>query len=194
MLYWVRKSVIAVKKSFVSDPRFHNEEAAYEYVESVLWPNGPVCPHCGATKRIGKLHGKSYRIGLYKCYVCRKQFTVKIGTIFEDSHVPLDVWVSAIYLIAASKKGISSNELHRTLCVSVKTAWHMSHRIRGAMKSGDSAPFGANGGPEKSDETFLRNEPHEHVRKGYDHKRKAPTLIECDTQAAKSFALVTKHA
>jgi transposase-like protein len=89
-----------------------------------------ICPHCGATKRIGKLRGKSYRIGLYKRYACRKQFNVKMGTIFEDSHVPLDGWISAIYLIGASKKGISSNRLHSALCVSLKTAWRMSHQKR----------------------------------------------------------------
>jgi transposase-like protein len=154
-----------MKKSVISQPHFHNEEAAYAYVESCLWPKGPVCPHCGATKRIGKMGGKSTRIGLYKCYVCRKPFTVKIGTIFEDSHIPLDIWVSAIYLICASKKGISSNQLHRTLGISLKSAWFLSHRIREAMRSGDLTPFGANGGAVESDETFLWNEP------GKDEKR-----------------------
>jgi len=178
-----------MSKSIISHPRFHNEEAAYAYVESVLWPKGPVCPHCGATKRIGKLHGKSYRIGLYKCYVCRKQFTVKIGTIFEDSHVPLDVWVSAIYLVAASKKGISANQLHRTLGVTLKTAWFMGHRIREAMRSGDLAPFGANGGTVESDETFLWNEPGKEIRKGYAHKRKILSLIDRNSGHSRSMVI-----
>ncbi len=183
-----------MNKSIISHPRFHNEEAAYAYVESVLWPTGPVCPHCGETKRVNKLNGKSYRIGLYKCYKCRKQFTLKIGTIFEDSHVPLDIWVSAIYLIGASKKGISSNQLHRTLGVTLKTAWYMSHRIREAMRSGDLAPFGAGGGSVESDETFLWNESDKPVRKGYEHKRKVLSLIDRDTQTAKSFVVDSVNA
>ena len=178
-----------MKKSIISDPRFHNEEAAYAYVESILWPDGPVCPHCGENKRVNKLHGKSYRIGLYKCYACRKQFTVKIGTIFEDSHVPLDVWVSTIYLIGASKKGISSNQLHRTLGVTLKTAWFMSHRIREAMRSGDLVPFGAGGGSVESDETFIGQEEGKPKRRGYEHKRKVLSLIDRDTKTAKSFVV-----
>jgi transposase-like protein len=178
-----------MKQSIISHPRFHNEEAAYAYVESKLWPKGPVCPHCGSTKRIGKLNGKSYRKGLYKCYVCRKQFTVKIGTIFEDSHVPLDVWLSAMYLICASKKGISSNQLHRTLGVTLKTAWFMSHRIREAMRNGDLAPFGANGGTVESDETFIGTEPGAQVRKGYAHKRKVLSLIDRNSGQSRSMVI-----
>jgi transposase-like protein len=178
-----------MKQSVISQPHFHNEEAAYAYVEARLWPKGPVCPHCGSTKRIGKLHGKSYRIGLYKCYVCRKQFTVKIGTIFEDSHMPLDVWLSAIYLIVSSKKGISSNQLHRTLGVTLKTAWFMSHRIREAMRTGDLAPFGSNGGIVESDETFLWNEPSKEVKRGYAHKRKILSLIDRNSGHARSMVV-----
>jgi len=175
--------------SKISDPIFHNEEAAYAYVEESLWPNGPVCPHCGATKRIGKLHGKSYRKGLYKCYVCRKQFTVKIGTIFEDSHVPLRLWLQAMYLMGASKKGISSNQLHRTLGVTLKTAWFMSHRIREAMRSGDLTPFGANGGAVESDETFIGMEPGAQKKRGYAHKRKVLSLIDRTSGHSRSFVV-----
>ena len=107
----------------LSEDRFHNEAAAYDYVEALLWPNGPVCPHCGSATRIGKLQGKSTRIGTYKCYVCRKPFTVKMGTIFEGSHIPMRLWLQAIALVAASKKGISSNQLHRTLGITLKSAW-----------------------------------------------------------------------
>ncbi len=178
-----------MQKSVISDPKFHNEEAAYAYIESCLWPKGPVCPHCGSTHRIGKLHGKSYRIGLYKCYVCRKQFTVKIGTVFEDSHIPLDVWVSAIYLISASKKGISANQLHRTLGITLKSAWFLGHRIREAMRSGDLAPFGANGGAVESDETFLWNEPGKEVKKGYAHKRKILSLIDRESGCSRSMVV-----
>jgi transposase-like protein len=127
-------------------PHFHNEEAAYSYVEARIWPEGPVCPHCGGVERISKMQGKSTRVGAYKCYQCRKPFTVKIGTIFEDSKVVMRLWLQAMYLIAGSKKGISSNQLHRTLGVTLKTAWSMSHRIREAMRSADGGVFGSGGG------------------------------------------------
>ncbi|MGN6364431.1 IS1595 family transposase [Asticcacaulis taihuensis] len=141
--------------SALSASHFHNEEAAYAYVEARIWPNGPVCPHCGGYDRISKMNGKSTRIGAHKCYQCRKPFTVKIGTIFEASHVPMRLWLQAIYLISASKKGFSSNQLHRTLGVTLKTAWFMSHRIREAMRSGDMTPFGGNGGMVEVDETYI---------------------------------------
>jgi transposase-like protein len=123
-----------VMKSVLSDKHFHNEEAAYAFVEARVWPNGPVCPHCGGVERISKMGGKSTRIGAYKCYLCRKPFTVKIGTIFEASHVPMRHWLQAMLLMFSSKKGISSNQLHRTLGCTVKTAWFISHRIREAMR------------------------------------------------------------
>ena len=141
--------------AILSDPKFHDEEAAFAFVESLLWPDGPVCPHCGSKERIGKLKGKSYRIGLHKCYVCRKEFTVRIGTIFEDSHIPLKVWLQAMFAMASSKKGISSNQLHRTLGITLKSAWFMSHRIREAMREGEFYPFGSTGGTVEADETFL---------------------------------------
>src|SRR5438309_5894039 len=124
---------------------FHNEEAALAYVEAIMWPKGPVCPHCGGTDRIGRLEGKTTRIGLRKCYACRKPFTVRIGTIFEDSHAPLHLWMQAMYLLCSSKKGLSTNQLARTLGVHMKTAWHMSHRIRLAMDESGSGPMGGEG-------------------------------------------------
>src|SRR6202048_4483559 len=115
--------------SVLSAPHFHNEEAAYAFVEARLWPNGPICPHCGATaEHCGQLKGKSTRMGVWKCYACRKPFTVKVGTVFEASHIPLHLWLQAIVLMCASKKGISTNQLHRTLGVTLRTAWHMGHR------------------------------------------------------------------
>lgn len=117
----------------LSAPHFHNEEAAYAFVEARIWPNGPVCPHCGDVERVSKMHGKSTRIGAYKCYQCRKPFTVKIGTVFEASHVAMHIWMQAIYLIKGSKKGMSSNQLHWTLGVTPKTAWFMSHRIAATL-------------------------------------------------------------
>ena len=167
--------------SALSAPHFHNEEAAYAYVEARIWPQGPVCPHCGGYDRIGKMGGKSTRVGAYKCYQCRKPFTVKIGTIFEDSKVAMHLWLQAMYLIAGSKKGISSNQLHRTLGVTLKTAWFMSHRIREAMRSGDLAPFGSGGGVVEVDETFIGRVKGKPVGMGYEHKMKVLSLLDRDT-------------
>jgi len=175
--------------SALSAPHFHNEEAAYEYVEARIWPNGAVCPHCGGVERIGKMGGASTRIGTYKCYQCRKPFTVKIGTIFEASHVPMRLWLQAIYLIASSKKGFSSNQLHRTLGVTLKTAWFMSHRIREAMRSGDLSPFGAEGGAVEVDETFIGREPGKPVKRAYHHKIKVLTLVDRETGRARSMVV-----
>jgi transposase-like protein len=137
----------------ISHKRFQDEEAAYEWVEAHLWPHGPVCPRCGGMDRNTKLQGKSTRIGTYKCKDCRKPFTVKVGTIFEDSHIPMRMWLQAIALICASKKGISSNQLHRMMGITLKSAWFMSHRIREAMRAGDLAPMGGGGGIVEIDET-----------------------------------------
>ncbi|HEX3414987.1 MAG TPA: IS1595 family transposase [Stellaceae bacterium] len=132
-----------------------DEKAAYAYVEARIWSNGRVCPHCGVVDRSGPLKGKSTRIGVYKCYACRKPFTVKVGTIFEDSHVPMHLWLQAIVMMCGSKKGISSNQLHRTLGVTLRTAWHLSHRIRLAMDESGSGPLGGPGKTLESDETFI---------------------------------------
>lgn len=140
--------------SVLSAKHFHGEAAAYKFLEARVWPNGPVCPHCGGFDRISKMGGESTRIGTYKCYQCRKQFTVKVGTVFEASHVKLHLWLQAVALLTASKKGISSNQLSRVLGVTLKTAWFMSHRIREAMRAGDLAPMGGNGGIVEIDETY----------------------------------------
>ena len=141
----------------LSHPRFHEEEAAYQWVEAHLWPHGPECPRCHSRDRVTKLQGASTRIGTYKCKDCRKPFTVKIGTIFEDSHIAMRLWLQAIALICASKKGMSSNQLHRTLGLTLKSAWFMSHRIREAMRSGGLVPMGGDGssGIVEADETYF---------------------------------------
>ncbi|UNK81291.1 IS1595 family transposase [Sphingopyxis granuli] len=178
--------------SALSAPHFHNEEAAFAYVEARVWPEGPTCPHCGGVERIGKMGGKSTRLGLYKCYQCRKPFTVRIGTIFESSHVALHIWLQAMYLIAGSKKGISSNQLHRTLGVTLKTAWFMSHRIREAMRSGDLTPFGSDGGIVEADETYIGHKKDEKTRRaGGQHKMKVLSLVDRESGAARSYVLDT---
>lgn len=181
--------------SVLSRPEFHNEEAAYTYVEARIWANGRFCPHCGEAERTSKMGGKSTRIGTYKCYGCRKPFTVKIGTIFESSHVAMNLWLQAIYLMCASKKGISSNQLHRTLGVTLKTAWFMSHRIREAMRSDGTVQFGSGGGTVEVDETFIGNKfKKSATARGYAHKNVMLSLIDRSTGRSKSFVVkdVTK--
>lgn len=183
-----------MSQSILSAPHFHNEEAAYAFVEKRLWPNGPVCPHCGSMERIGKMGGKSTRIGAHKCYDCRKPFTVKVGTVFESSHVPLRLWLQAIFLIASSKKGISSNQLHRTLGITLKSAWFLSHRVREAMAGGSLATFGKNGGIVEVDETFIGHDKTikpkgEKKGRGYHHKNKILSLLDRNTKQARSMVV-----
>jgi transposase-like protein len=157
---------------------FHDDAAALAHIEAALWPNGPVCPRCGATDRIYTLKGKSTRPGVRKCGHCLKPFTVTIGTIFERSHIPLHKWVQAIYLMCSSKKGISAHQLHRTLAITYKAAWFMGHRIREAMRDGTLAPLGGNNAVE-ADETFIgHKEGVETPKGGYSHKHAVLGLVE----------------
>jgi len=145
-------------KSVLNAPQFQNEEAAFAYVEAKLWPNGPVCRHCGCSDRIGKLKGKTTRAGLYKCYACKKPFTVRQGTIFESSHLPLHLWLQIIHLMCASKKGISTRQIQRMLDCSMKTAWFLSHRIREAMAEKNGIfiePLGGAGVTLEADEAYI---------------------------------------
>ena len=174
--------------SAFSAPHFHNEEKAFAYVEALVWPEGPVCPHCGGFERISKMQGQSTRMGLYKCYQCRKPFTVRMGTLFEASKVPLHVWLQAMYLIAGSKKGISSNQLARTLGLTVKTAWFLSHRIREAMREGGLAPFGQGGGAVEVDETYIGRKAGRDVPKGgWGHKMTVLGLVDRETGKSRFF-------
>lgn len=167
----------------LSAPHFHNEEAAFAYVEAHLWPEGPVCPHCGNVdpERIGRLTGKSSRPGLRKCYACRKTFTVRVGSIFEDSHFPLHLWLQAIQLISASKKGISTRQIQRTFNCSMKTAWFLMHRIREIMKpskDGLGSPMGGEGETIEADVTYVGRKPGTKVAKGTGHMRPVFSLVE----------------
>lgn len=153
----------------LSDARFFSEEAAFDYVERQLWPEGPTCPHCGAlADKIGRLAGVRSKpskknpegvvqIGLRKCYACRgPAFTVRKGTIFEDSHLPLRMWLQAIHLLCASKKGISTRQLQRMLGCGMKTAWHLGHRIREMMSpDAKTGPLGGSGKTIEADETEM---------------------------------------
>jgi transposase-like protein len=167
-----------MSRSIFSAPHFNDEAAAYAYVEARVWADGRVCPHCGVFERSAPLKGKRDRAGLYKCYACRKPFTVKIGTIFEDSHIAMRDWLTAMHLICSSKKGISANQLHRTLGITLKSAWFLGHRIREAMRSGELAPLGGGGGIVEIDETFIGNKTDMPRRRGFAHKHAVLSLVE----------------
>jgi transposase-like protein len=168
-----------MSKAVLDAAHFHDENAAYAYLEARIWPNGPVCPHCGGVERIGKMRGKSTRVGVYKCYQCRKPFRVTVGTVFEASHVPLRLWLQCAHLMASSKKGISSNQLSRTLGVTLKTAWFMSHRVREAMRVLGMEPMGGGGKIVEADETYIgRLEGVPKQRHGGAHKNVVLTLVE----------------
>jgi transposase-like protein len=150
-----------MSKSILSAPHFHDEDAALAYVEARLWPQGPECPHCGTVGNAVKLGGESAPKGTYKCREkeCRRKFSVRVNTIFHDSHIPMHIWLQAIHLLASSKKGFSANQLARTLGIALKTAWHMAHRIRLAMEDVSLIPFGTKGGAVEADETFFGQNP-----------------------------------
>ncbi len=165
----------------LSAPHFHDEVKAREYLERIRWPDGPICPHCGTIGKVYKYRSAKARPGLYKCSQCRKQFTVTVGTLFERSKIPLHKWLLAVYLICASRKGMSSHQLHRSLGVTYKTAWFMTHRIREAMKDSIfTKKLGGAGKTVEVDETFWGNQ----IRRkgtpgrGYHHKEKTFSLVE----------------
>jgi transposase-like protein len=162
---------------------FTDNDVAREAIKALMWPNGPVCPHCGCTGKIGKIEGMSARPGLYYCGDCKKQFTVTVGTIFERSKVPLSKWWMAIHLMASSKKGMSAHQLHRMLGVAYQTAWFMEHRIREAMRDGVLSPMGGGGGVVEIDETYIGRKDGFEVKQGAWHKNTILTLVERDGRA-----------
>lgn len=191
--------------SVLSASYMHDEAAAFEYIESKLWPRGPVCPDCGELANATPLKGVrtkpskknpdgKLRHGLWQCRGCRKQFTVRMGSIFERSSIELHKWLQAFYLMTSSKKGISSHQLARTLEITVKSAWFMSHRIREAMRNDGTVNFGANGGVVEVDETFWGHDRTVKPRgqkkgRGFYHKHKILTLVDRTTGQAKSIVV-----
>ena len=169
----------------LTDPIFHNEDAAREHLENLRWPEGPICPHCGSVDGIALVGGtkRSHRPGLYYCNGCEGQFTVKVGTVLEKSKIPLTKWVLGFHLMAASKKGISAHQLHRSLGITYKTAWFMAHRIREAMgmKAEDTSPIGGANKVVESDETYVGGKK-KNVHKGKPEPKKHPVvaLVERD--------------
>ncbi|GJE70172.1 IS1595 family transposase [Methylorubrum podarium] len=184
--------------SVLSQPQFHCEEAAFDWLEKTLWPQGPVCPHCGGMGRIGKIKANKearVRMGLHKCGDCKKQFTVKVGTVFEHARMPLHKMLQAVHLMCSSKKGISAHQLHRVLEVQYKTAWFLAHRIREAMREGALAPFGGvdgmpgAGGIVEADETFIGREPGKPKKRAFHHKMKVVSLVDRDSGKVRSVVV-----
>src|ERR1700730_8805743 len=155
-----------------SDPAFHDEDAARAYLEECGWPDGPFCPQCGAFDTVKPLDGPSMGPGWYYCAACQDKFTVRVGSIFERSHIPLHKWLLAFRLMTSSKKGVSSHQIHRTLGITYKSAWFMTMRIREAMTDTDPTPLGGEGKTVESDETF------------YGHKQDAADPCTSTTSAA----------
>ena len=143
-------------EAIFNQPHFQDPDAAREYLEATRWANGVVCPHCGVVDKFYKLVGDAHRPGLYKCSDCREQFSVTVGTVFESSKIKLHIWLQAVHLMTASKKGISSKQLERMLGVTYKTAWFMSRRIREAMNIAPKQQLGLTA-PVEVDETYWGN-------------------------------------
>jgi transposase-like protein len=178
----------------LQNPIFTDEAKAREWLEARVWPNGPVCPHCGGTgDDVTGLKGKAHRPGLYQCSQCREQFTVTVKTVFERSKIPLSKWLAALFLLTASKKGVSAHQVHRSLGISYKSSWFMMHRLREAMRQGGLLPpMGGTSGIIESDETYVgtvegeggreaarvRRRRAKNGRPGRSHKNAVLTLVE----------------
>lgn len=183
--------------SVLSKPYFHDEAAAFQFVEGLIWPQGPHCFHCGATDRLTSVTAnpeKRIRHGLHRCGHCKGQFTVRMGTIFEESKLPMTKWLQAIYLMCSSKKGVSALQLSRTLEVTYKSALFLAHRIREAMRSGAlDIPFGSDGGAVEVDETYIGTDPDHPVKQGErirtPHKMKVVSLVDRSTGRVRSYVV-----
>ena len=179
--------------SVLSRPEFHDEAAAYRHLEGIVWAGTPVCSHCGGVDRITDVKAnpaKRIRVGLHRCGDCKRQFTVKIGTVFEHMRLPLHKALQAVYLMTSSKKGISAHQLHRVLEITYKSAWFLAHRIREAMRDGSViTPFGADGGIVEVDETFIGHLKGTKKRAAYHHKMKVLALVDRDTGKARTMVI-----
>ena len=164
------------KKSLFAEPHFQNDEAARAMLESILWPDGPVCAHCGVVNH----SYKTKRPGVFRCAekVCRKDFSVTMKTVMERSHIALHKWMQAFHLMASSKKGVSAHQLHRTLQIGYEAAWFMAHRIREAMRLGGLTPMGGSGKIVESDETYIGRQAGQPAKAGPATKNIVLTLVE----------------
>jgi transposase-like protein len=176
---------MARNKIDLRNPIFHDDTAAREYLETVLWPQGPVCPRCGVMgDRITKMHGKSLRPGVYNCKDCRKPFSVTVGTVMERSHIPLSKWVLAARLMASSKKGMSAHQLRRMLGTSYEAAWFLFHRLREAANDlGGSGPIGGENKVIEADESYIGGKARNKAFGPPPKKMAAFTLVEREGEA-----------
>src|SRR5437870_1923194 len=140
--------------SDLKNPIFQDETKAREWLEARIWPNGPVCPHCGVENEATLMQGKSHRPGLYQCNACREPFTVTVGTLYERSKIGLHKWLAATFLMMSSKKGMSALQIHRMLGISKKSSWFLMHRIRESLRETDLALKGGEGKIFEADETY----------------------------------------
>lgn len=163
----------------LNHPAFKNEDAARKHLEATRWPDGVTCPHCSSVDSVKPLKGKSMGAGWYHCNACREKFTVRVGTLYERSHIPLHKWLLATHLMTSSKRGISAHQLHRMLGITYKSAWFMAHRIREAMKDSFTGPLGGEGEIVQADETYTGNSKRaKSYKKGLRHKRSVVALVE----------------
>ena len=167
----------------LTDPIYSDGNAAREHLEALYWPNGPMCPHCGEEERVKRLGGTSARPGVIMCNPCRRQFTVTVGTIMEDSKLPLNKWLLAFRLMASSKKGVSAHQLHRSLGITYKTAWFMAHRIREAMNM-DGGPLGGPNIVVEADETYVGGKAKNRATRAPAPKKAVVALVERDGRVA----------
>ena len=179
--------------SDIHNPIFQNERTARKWLEAQIWPDGPVCPHCGSCEPTA-LKGKVHRPGLYQCNDCRQQFTVTVGTLFERSKIPLSKWLMATYLLSASKKGMSTRQLSRMLGVSVKSSWFMMHRIREAMRESKAGPLGGANKVVEADETYVGGKAKNKAFGNPPKKEPVVALVERDGKV-RSFHIesVSRH-
>lgn len=179
----------------LTNPIFSDRDKARAHLEAILWPNGPICPKCGETERVKRLAGKSTRPGVVMCNACRKPFTVTVGTIFEDSKIPLNKWLLAFRLMSGSKKGISAHQLHRSLGITYKSAWFMAHRVREAMNGADGdGPLGSC--PDsvvEADETYVGGKARNRAFRDPAPKKAIVALVERDGKA-RSFHVANVNA
>jgi transposase-like protein len=177
-----------------SAPHFHDAEAARKHLEAIRWPDGPVCPHCGNYEKIYEVKSAKARAGVYACAACRKQFTVTVGTLFERSHVPLNLWFQAAYLLAGSKKGMSAHQIHRILGVTYKTAWFMCHRIREGMREFNPGALGGQNKVVEADETFVGGKAKNAKRgKPVPKKEAVFSLLERDGKVRSTHVPAVNH-
>jgi transposase-like protein len=183
-------------KSDIQNPAFTDENMAREALEAIRWPDGPYCPHCGNAEqaKIAKGHGHAHRAGLYYCSACNGQFTVTIGTLMEDSKIPLSKWLLAMHLMGASKKGISALQLSRMLGVAYKSAWFLCHRIREGMAPSGAGPIGGEGKVVESDESVIGGKARNRAyAKKEPKKHTVLTLVERDGKS-RSFHVANVKA